>query len=62
MISVIIPALNEAKTIKEVIDLLNQSNLVDEIIVVDDKSLDDTVAVSLKAGARVIVAFSKPTL
>lgn len=54
MISVIIPALNEAKTIKEVIDLLNQSNLVDEIIVVDDKSLDDTVAVSLKAGAKVI--------
>lgn len=54
MISVIIPALNEAKTIKEVIDLLNQSALVDEIIVVDDKSLDDTVAVSLKAGAKVI--------
>ena len=54
MISVIIPALNEAKTIKEVIDLLNQSDLVDEIIVVDDKSLDDTVAVSLKAGAKVI--------
>ena len=54
MISVIIPALNEAKTIKEVIDLLNKSNLVDEIIVVDDKSLDDTVAVSSKAGAKVI--------
>ena len=54
MISVIIPALNEAKTIKEVIDILNQSALVDEIIVVDDKSLDDTVAISLKAGAKVI--------
>ena len=54
MISVIIPALNEANTINEVIDLLNQSDLVDEIIVVDDKSLDDTVAVSLKAGAKVI--------
>ena len=54
MISVIIPALNEAKTIKEVIDLLNQSNLVDEIIVVDDKSLDKTVEISLKAGAKVI--------
>lgn len=54
MISVIIPALNESKTIKEVIHLLNQSDLVNEIIVVDDKSLDDTVAVSLEAGAKVI--------
>jgi phosphoserine phosphatase SerB len=54
MISVIIPALNESKTIKEVIHLLHQSELVSEIIVVDDKSLDDTVAVSLEAGAKVI--------
>ncbi len=54
MISVIIPALNEANTINEVIDLLNQSDLVDEIIVVDDKSLDKTVEISLKAGAKVI--------
>lgn len=54
MISVIIPALNESKTIKKVIHLLNQSDLVNEIIVVDDKSLDDTVAVSLEAGAKVI--------
>ena len=54
MISVIIPALNEADTINEVIDLLNQSDLVDEIIVVDDKSLDKTVEISLKAGAKVI--------
>lgn len=54
MISVIIPALNESKTIKEVIYLLHQSELVSEIIVVDDKSLDDTVAVSLEAGAKVI--------
>jgi glucosyl-3-phosphoglycerate synthase len=54
MITVIIPALNEANTINEVIDLLNQSDLVDEIIVVDDKSLDKTVEISLKAGAKVI--------
>ena len=54
MITVIIPALNETNTINEVIDLLNQSDLVDEIIVVDDKSLDKTVEISLKAGAKVI--------
>ena len=54
MITVIIPALNEANTINEVIDLLNQSDLVDEIIVVDNKSLDKTVEISLKAGAKVI--------
>lgn len=54
MISVIIPALNEEKTIGEVIQLIRKSNLVSEIIVVDDKSIDNTVEVSLNAGAKVI--------
>lgn len=54
MISVIIPALNEANTIKGVIDLLKQSDSVDEVIVVDDKSIDGTVSISLNAGAKVI--------
>ena len=54
MISVIIPALNEEATIKVVIELLKSSKNVDEIIVVDDKSLDNTVEISINAGAKVI--------
>lgn len=54
MISVIIPALNEEKTISEVIHLVKKSNLVSEVIVVDDKSIDNTVEISLTAGAKVI--------
>lgn len=54
MISVIIPALNEEKTINEVIQLVKKSNLVSEVIVVDDKSIDNTVEISLNAGAKVI--------
>jgi len=54
MITVIIPALNEENTINGVISLVKQSKLVSEVIVVDDKSLDKTVEISLKAGAKVI--------
>lgn len=54
MITVIIPALNEENTINGVISLVKQSKLVSEVIVVDDKSLDKTVEISYKAGAKVI--------
>lgn len=54
MITVIIPALNEENTINGVISLVKQSKLVSEVIVVDDKSLDKTVEISLKSGAKVI--------
>ncbi|MGA1379397.1 MAG: HAD-IB family phosphatase [Chitinophagaceae bacterium] len=54
MISIIIPALNEESTIKFVIEGLRNSKNVDEIIVVDDKSLDKTVELSIEAGAKVI--------
>ncbi len=43
MVSVIIPALNEENTIRQVIDLAGNSNLVDEILVIDDKSSDNTI-------------------
>ncbi len=43
MISVIIPTLNEEKTIGQVINLVRNSPLVDEILVIDDKSTDNTV-------------------
>jgi len=43
MVSVIIPALNEEKTIREVVNLVSSSPLVDEILVIDDKSIDNTI-------------------
>jgi phosphoserine phosphatase SerB len=43
MVTVIIPALNEEKTIGHVIGLVSASSLVDEILVIDDKSSDNTI-------------------
>ena len=43
MVSVIIPALNEQKTISQVIELVSNSPVVDEILVIDDKSDDNTI-------------------
>lgn len=43
MVTVIIPALNEEKTIRHVILLVGKSHLVSEILVVDDKSADGTI-------------------
>jgi len=43
MVSVIIPALNEEKTISQVIELVSNSPVVDEILVIDDKSDDNTI-------------------
>jgi glucosyl-3-phosphoglycerate synthase len=56
MISVIIPALNEEKTIRHVVNLAKRSSNVTEVIVVDDKSLDNTVAEAQKEGATVITS------
>ncbi len=53
-ISVIIPALNEEKTIAKVIETAKSSPDVHEVIVVDDKSADQTVAEAKRAGAQVI--------
>ena len=43
MVTVIIPTLNEQNTIAQVIQLVKKSPLVSEILVIDDKSLDDTI-------------------
>lgn len=43
MITVIIPALNEEKTIGHVVQLAKRTPGVTEVMVVDDKSLDNTV-------------------
>jgi glycosyltransferase involved in cell wall biosynthesis len=53
MVTVIIPALNEEKTIAQVIKLINSSPLVDEILVIDDKSFDNTIKKSRLPKVRI---------
>lgn len=55
-VSLCIPARNEAGTIGAIVDLLVGHPLLDEIVVVDDHSDDDTAAVAEGAGARVVRA------
>lgn len=56
MITVIIPALNEERTIRQVIRQAKRNERVNEIIVVDDMSTDDTVAEAGKEGVKVITS------
>ncbi|WP_296782397.1 glycosyltransferase [uncultured Methanobrevibacter sp.] len=53
-VSVIIPAYNEEDTVATVVDVVKKVSFVDEIIVVNDGSSDNTEAEAMKAGARVI--------
>lgn len=53
-ISVIIPAFNEQKCIKKVIRLVKKNESVDEIIVVDNNSTDETSMFAEKEGAKVV--------
>ena len=53
-ISVVIPAYNEESWILEVLNVVKKSNLIDEIIVVNDGSKDRTSEVALSAGVKVI--------
>ncbi|MBK6828989.1 MAG: glycosyltransferase [Chitinophagaceae bacterium] len=56
MVTVIIPALNEEKTVRQVVALVNRATQVSEVIVVDDKSMDATVDEARKEGATVITS------
>ena len=51
MLTVIVPVLNEEKTIANVVRFCQQFPLVTEIIVVDDKSEDNTVNIATETGA-----------
>lgn len=55
-VSVVLPALNEAETVGAVIDTITPmvGGLVDELIVLDSGSTDDTEARARAAGARVV--------
>jgi glucosyl-3-phosphoglycerate synthase len=58
-VSVVVPAQNEAPTVGAIIaalrrELVEEVPLVDELVVVDSESCDDTAVVAHRAGARVV--------
>ena len=59
-VSVVLPALDEASTVGAIVDVVRRDlmdvawPLVDEIVVLDSGSTDETAAVSRAAGARVV--------
>ena len=59
-VSVVMPARDEAETVAGIVTCLRAqlvpAGLVDEVIVVDDRSTDATAAVAAAAGARVVTA------
>lgn len=56
MLSVIIPALNEEKTIANVVRFCFSNPQVTEVIVIDDTSEDQTATLAAEAGAKVITS------
>lgn len=56
MVTVVIPVLNESATIGSVVQFAQRSPLVNEVIVVDDGSIDGTPELASAAGARVITS------
>ena len=55
-VSVVIPALNEAKRIADVVAYALSDSATAEVIVIDDSSIDDTAVRAKQAGAQVITA------
>ena len=53
-VSVIIPAFNEEDTVARVVNVVKEAKYVDEIIVVNDGSSDNTAEEAKRAGANVI--------
>ncbi|HLE78257.1 MAG TPA: PIG-L family deacetylase [bacterium] len=58
-VSIIIPALDEARTVGEVVAVAKRAASVSEVIVVSDGSSDGTAAIARQAGADLVVELSK---
>ncbi|MBW2976952.1 glycosyltransferase [Candidatus Woesearchaeota archaeon] len=58
-VTAVFPAYNEGKTIGQVVRKAKESKLVDEILVVDGYSTDNTVDEAKKAGAKVVCQYKK---
>ncbi len=54
--TVVIPALNEARRIAEVVAYALADEATAEVVVIDDSSIDDTVRLAREAGARVVTS------
>jgi glucosyl-3-phosphoglycerate synthase len=54
-VSIVIPAYNESKTVGKVVKVINSLDYINEIIVVDDGSFDETANIAQNAGATVIL-------
>lgn len=54
--TVVIPALNEARRIAEVVAYALADPATAEVLVIDDSSIDDTVRLAREAGARVLTS------
>ena len=53
-ICVIMPTFNEESTIKQVVEDFQRQNSVENVVVIDNKSTDDTVKIAKECGAKVI--------
>ena len=53
-ICVIMPTFNEEATIKQVVEDFQRQNSVEHVVVIDNKSTDDTVKIAKECGAKVI--------
>lgn len=53
-VAAVIPAWNEAETVGDVVDVARRADVVDEVVVVDNGSDDDTAGVAADHGAHVV--------
>lgn len=59
MLTIILPALNESATIRNVVRFCLETPGVSEVIVVDDASEDNTAGIAAAAGAKIIISKSR---